>query len=93
MFGVVYLVVGLIGFAVTGFDDIPEAAMGIPPLTTMNADPRARGRQAADLLLQRASDPSPLPRQEIVRVELTRRESTPHVSVAGPAESFAPATH
>ena len=80
-------------FAVTGFDDIPEAAMGIPPLTTMNADPRARGRQAADLLLQRASDPSPLPRQEIVRVELTRRESTPHVSVAGPAESFAPATH
>lgn len=46
------LVVGT-DFAVTGFDDIPEAAVSIPPLTTLVADPRARGRQAAQLVLKR----------------------------------------
>lgn len=67
-----------VDFAVTGFDNIPEAAVGVPPLTTLNADPRARGRQAAELLLQRAAAPS-LPRQSvIVPVQLTERESTPH---------------
>jgi LacI family transcriptional regulator len=65
-------------FAVTGFDDIPEAAVGMPPLTTMCAAPRARGRQAAELLLQRAATP-PLPRRSvIVPVQLIERESTPH---------------
>jgi LacI family transcriptional regulator len=69
-----------IDFAITGFDDIPEAAVGIPPLTTMNADPRARGRQAAELLLQRVANPSLLPpRSVIVHVQLTKRESTPHL--------------
>jgi LacI family transcriptional regulator len=69
-----------IDFAVTGFDDIPEAAVGIPTLTTMNADPRARGHQAAELLLQRVANPSPLPRRSvIVDVQLTERESTPAV--------------
>lgn len=70
-----------IDFAVTGFDDIPEAAVGIPPLTTMNTDPRARGRQAAELLLQRAASPSSLPcRSVIVRVQLIKRESTARVA-------------
>lgn len=65
-------------FAVTGFDDIPEAAVGMPPLTTMCAAPRARGRQAAELLLQRAAT-APLPRRSvIVPVQLIERESTPH---------------
>ncbi len=65
-------------FAVTGFDDIPEAAVGLPPLTTINADPRARGRQAAELLLQRAATPSLPRRTVIVPVQLTERNSTPH---------------
>lgn len=42
-------------FAVTGFDDIPEAAVSVPPLTTLAADPRARGRQAAHLVLARVN--------------------------------------
>ncbi len=64
-------------FAVIGFDDIPEAAVGIPPLTTMNADPRARGRQAAELLLQQVGSPSPMSRRSvIVEVQLIKREST-----------------
>ncbi|MEO5830387.1 MAG: LacI family DNA-binding transcriptional regulator [Rhodanobacter sp.] len=71
-----------IDFAVIGFDDIPEAAVGIPPLTTMNADPRARGRQAAELLLQRAANPSLPPRSVIVPVQLVQRESTPRAAVA-----------
>src|SRR6185369_16442774 len=41
-------------FAVTGFDDIPESSMSVPPLTTLAVDPRARGRQAAALALARA---------------------------------------
>lgn len=65
-------------FAITGFDNIPEAAVGLPPLTTINADPRARGRQAAELLLQRAATPSMPARSVIVPVQLTERESTPH---------------
>jgi LacI family transcriptional regulator len=64
-------------FAVTGFDNIPEAAVGLPPLTTVNADPRARGRQAAQMLLQRAAAPSLPRRAVIVPVELAERDSTP----------------
>lgn len=71
-----------IDFAVTGFDDIPEAAVGIPPLTTINADPRARGRQAAELLLQRAANPSLPRRSVIVPVQLTQRESTSRAPTA-----------
>jgi len=66
-----------VDFAVTGFDDIPEAAVGIPPLTTVSVDPRARGRQAAELLLQRAAKPSLARRSVIAPVQLSRRESTP----------------
>ncbi|MBS0581521.1 MAG: LacI family DNA-binding transcriptional regulator [Proteobacteria bacterium] len=62
-------------FAITGFDNIPEAAVDNPPLTTMNADPRARGRQAAELLLQRVANPSLPRRSVIVPVQLTQRES------------------
>jgi len=70
-----------IDFAVTGFDNIPEAAFDIPPLTTLNADPRARGRQAAELLLQRIAEPS-LPRRSVtVPVQLIRRESTSKFTV------------
>jgi len=67
-----------VDFAVTGFDDIPEAAVGIPPLTTMSAAPRARGRQAAEMLLQRSASPSLPRRSVIVPVQLTERQSTPH---------------
>ena len=41
-------------FAVVGFDDIPEAAVSSPPLTTIGTDPRARGRQAAYRILARS---------------------------------------
>ena len=62
-------------FAVTGFDDIPEAIYAVPPLTTVAADPRARGRQAAQLVLARVDGSAPDPVRTIVPVELIIRES------------------
>lgn len=63
-------------FALTGFDDIPEAALSTPPLTTLAVEPRARGRQAAELLLQRVREPEGLPRRLIAPVQLVVRGSS-----------------
>ena len=63
-------------FAVTGFDDIPEAAVAVPPLTTLTVDPRARGRQAAELLLQRVQTPDAPPQRTVAPVQLRIRESS-----------------
>ncbi len=63
-------------FAVTGFDDIPEAAVAVPPLTTLTVDPRARGRQAAELLLQRVQSPDAPFRRTVAPVQLRIRESS-----------------
>jgi len=46
-----------VDFALTGFDDIPEAAVSAPPLTTIAVAPRERGMQAARLVLERLADP------------------------------------
>uniref|UniRef100_UPI000381EB51 substrate-binding domain-containing protein n=1 Tax=Xanthomonas sp. SHU 199 TaxID=1591174 RepID=UPI000381EB51 len=62
-------------FAITGFDDIPEAAVSTPALTTLAAQPRARGRQAAQLVLERLDATVP-PRRTIVPVRLSVRESS-----------------
>ncbi|BDU15163.1 LacI family DNA-binding transcriptional regulator [Lysobacter auxotrophicus] len=63
-------------FAVTGFDDIPEASVSAPPLTTIAVDPRARGRQAAELILQRLRDTSTPPATTIAPVRLFVRASS-----------------
>lgn len=63
-------------FGVTGFDDIPESAMSVPPLTTLAVDPRARGRQAATLALARAQHAPEAAERTIVGVKLVVRESS-----------------
>ena len=63
-------------FALTGFDDIPEAALSTPPLTTLAVEPRERGRQAASLLLQRVRDPDAPPRHIVAPVQLMVRGSS-----------------
>ncbi|MEW9624422.1 LacI family DNA-binding transcriptional regulator [Rhodanobacter geophilus] len=63
-------------FAVTGFDDIAEAALSAPPLTTLASKPRARGRQAAELLLQRLRDPQATPERTVAPVQLVIRASS-----------------
>jgi LacI family transcriptional regulator len=63
-------------FAVTGFDDIPEASVSAPPLTTVSVDPRARGRQAAALILQRLHDPAAAATATLVPAHLQVRASS-----------------
>jgi LacI family transcriptional regulator len=63
-------------FAVTGFDDIPEAAVSVPPLTTLAADARARGRQAAALALARAQHTADARTNTIAAVRLVVRASS-----------------
>jgi LacI family transcriptional regulator len=65
-----------VDFAITGFDDIPEAALSTPPLTTLSVDPRARGRQAAELLLQRVRSPDAAPCNLVAPVKLVVRGSS-----------------
>jgi LacI family transcriptional regulator len=62
-------------FAVIGFDDIPEASVSSPPLTTIATAPRERGRQAAELILQRLRDPAQPPVSTVAPVQLVLRDS------------------
>lgn len=65
-----------VDFALTGFDDIPEAAQSTPPLTTLAVEPRARGRQAAEMLMQRVNDPEAPMRHVVAPVQLIVRGSS-----------------
>lgn len=62
-------------FAITGFDDITEAALANPPLTTVHIDAASIGRAAANRLLARmAGDDSP-PQHIIIPTHLVIRKS------------------
>ena len=63
-------------FAVIGFDDIPEASVASPTLTTIAVDPRARGRQAAELILKRLREPELPPAHTVAPVRLQARSSS-----------------
>jgi LacI family transcriptional regulator len=65
-----------VDFAVIGFDDIPEAALSVPPLTTIATEPRTLGRHAADRILARMREPSLPSASQIEPVRLVVREST-----------------
>lgn len=62
-------------FAVVGFDDIAEAALWSPPLTTIAITPRKIGEEAAHLLIRRIADPSGHPERVIFAPRLVVRES------------------
>jgi LacI family transcriptional regulator len=62
-------------FAVTGFDDVAEAALWMPPLTTVGVDRNAIGEAAARLLLERIDNRDTSPRRKIVEPKLIIRES------------------
>jgi LacI family transcriptional regulator len=63
-------------FALTGFDDIAEAALGTPSLTTLSTTPRERGGQAAEMILQRLRDPQAPAAHAIAPVTLIVRDSS-----------------
>ncbi len=63
-------------FAVIGFDDVPEASLWHPSLTTVSADPRGLGEMAAQLMLRRIASPDAPVRREIMPSHLVLRDST-----------------
>jgi DNA-binding LacI/PurR family transcriptional regulator len=60
--------------AVIGFDDVPQAAVSVPPLTTVRQPIDGLGRTLARTLLQRISG-LPALRATVLPVELVRRAS------------------
>lgn len=63
-------------FALVGFDDIPEAAVSTPPLTTVSVEPRQRGIDAARLVLSRLRGGTDAPRTTVAPVRLVVRASS-----------------
>ncbi len=63
-------------FSVTGNDDVTEAALWTPALTTSTIDAQALGEGVADLLLARIADPTAPPRRLVLPARLAIREST-----------------
>lgn len=61
--------------ALVGFDDIPEAELWTPPLTTVSIDAKNIGRLAARVLLDTIADPAKTSRDIIVNPKLIVRES------------------
>jgi LacI family transcriptional regulator len=63
-------------FAVTGNDNIAEAALWTPSLTTVDTDFQVIGGEAVRLLLERIKDPSLPPRRLVLPVHLEVRNSS-----------------
>lgn len=69
--------------SVVGFDDVPEAAYFVPPLTTVRQDFGAVGRHSLEVLLQQVEGGSPRTDPVVIAPDLVLRESTGR---PGPAE-------
>ncbi len=62
--------------SIIGFDDIPYAAMAVPPLTTVAQPAYELGSRAAELLLQRIHDPDAPAQQAVLDCRLIVRQTT-----------------
>lgn len=62
--------------AVASFDDIPLAAMQVPPLTSMATHPQRVAQAASTLLLERIDDPQAQPARLLIEPTLRVRAST-----------------
>ena len=62
-------------FAVIGFDDVEEAELWQPSLTTVSTDPTAMGEEAARLLLKRITNPDLPVKRVIMPSRLIERDS------------------
>ncbi len=62
--------------SVTGYDDLEEAAIATPALTTVWNGQREVGRLAARILLDRLNGAELEPRQQLIKPELHIRQST-----------------
>jgi DNA-binding LacI/PurR family transcriptional regulator len=61
---------------VIGFDNVPESAVFIPSLSTVNPDHRWKAAKAVDLIISRIADPQIPPRQYTAPFTIIPREST-----------------
>jgi DNA-binding LacI/PurR family transcriptional regulator len=61
--------------SVVGFDDVPEAAYFIPPLTTVRPDFDAVAQAGLDLLLAQMTDEEPVPGRIVIAPTLITRDS------------------
>jgi len=59
-----------------GFDDIPEAEVYIPSLSTVSPDHHWKAAKAVDLIISRIADPGLPPREYVAPYEIVQREST-----------------
>jgi len=64
--------------SVVGFDDVEQARMCAPPLTTVSVPKEHMGRRSAELLLHRLLNPGTPCRHEVLPVDLVLRESVCH---------------
>ena len=65
-------------FAIVGFDDVAEASLCRPALSTIATRPGKIGEAAAELLLERIAKPDQIARKVIFQPELIVRESCGH---------------
>ena len=70
--------------AIVGYDDIEFAAAAAVPLTSVRQPRRALGRQAAELLIEEATDPEHRHQQVLFTPELVVRRSTLDTSTGFP---------
>lgn len=70
-------------FSVVGFDDVPEAAYLIPPLTTMRQDFGALGRRCIDALMVRINGEPPREVDPLLPVLVERASTAPAPLRAG----------
>lgn len=80
--------------SLTGFDDIPEAASMLPPLTTVRHPFDALGRRAAEILLEGIEAGTPLGAKELLPTEVVLRDSVaPPGGASAPPEIISHTTH
>ncbi len=61
--------------SIIGYDDIPEAEFGNPPLTTIRQPMKEVGEAAANLLIRLIEDANATPQQKLFNTELVIRSS------------------
>ncbi|MBL6946440.1 MAG: LacI family DNA-binding transcriptional regulator [Rhodospirillales bacterium] len=71
--------------ALTGFDDIAEASVWAPAMTTIAVNPRQIGEEAANLLMRRIADPNGTTERVTLPPRLIIRESSGYSIEGGAA--------
>lgn len=63
------------GFAIVGFDDVEEASLAVPALTTVAVDPKGLGERAAHRLVRAIETGQPIVQDYVGAISLVVRES------------------